>query len=195
MTRWPGPISSQVRGRPRATGRLSLSSAALATACCGFPANVATTSLYSSFRMFGTKPRPLAYSRPMGSFLAMAATSGWAVRYTLNPIRSAALATRSGLPSSNRAPRGFCWSSNPRTIRPAPLAAGATGDRLLADVLDIDALDNEALVTVLGLGLRLRFVMTGLQKSRRAPEEGPCGGLMDKASNRRRPTRWILTHR
>src|ERR1700730_12591538 len=71
----------------------------------------------------------------------------------------AALAMRSGLSPTNRAPHGFCCSSKPSTSRPMASEVGV--EVLVADVLLVDALVMERFGLVL--------VMTGLLKSRRGP--------------------------
>ena len=70
----------------------------------------------------------------------------------------AALATRSGLASTNLAPHGFCCSSKPSTSRPLPAEAGVA--LLVADVLLVDALVMRrlALVLVLAVGFGLGHV-------------------------------------
>src|ERR1700758_4988064 len=88
----------------------------------------------------------------------------------------AALATKSGLASTNRAPHGFCCSSKPSTSR--PMSSGVGLEVLVADVLLFDALVMERLALVLVLvtsRLSLVLVMTGLLKSRRGPTGPPCG--------------------
>src|ERR1700746_831835 len=89
----------------------------------------------------------------------------------------AALATRSGLASTNRAPHGFCCSSKPSTSRPMSSDAGV--EVLVADVLLFDALVMECLALVLIVeGLALVLVMTGLLKSRRGPTGPLAAELM-----------------
>src|ERR1700730_7958215 len=119
--------------------------------------------------MLGTNPRPLAYSRPSGSFLVTSATPGTLAWYTLNPISPAALITRSGLASMNLAPRGFCWSSKPRTISGVVEAVAGAADDLVTDCFAAAAL------TVVFADLLFRLVICVLLKSRRAPVRGPCG--------------------
>src|SRR5258707_14980589 len=75
----------------------------------------------------------------------------------------AALATKSGLASTNRAPHGFCCSSKPSTSRPMWSDGGF--EVFVADTLLGDALVMERLAWVL--------VMTGLLKRRRAGSATP----------------------
>src|SRR5271166_233306 len=105
-------------------------------------------------------------------------------------MRSAALVTRSGLASTNRAPRGFCWSSNPRTISGTLEAAG---EDLVTAALAVDALVMALVLLVLAVALDFLLLMTGLLKGRRAPVRGPVAGCKGSVSNRRRPTGWFLT--
>src|SRR3984893_3848232 len=127
--------------------------------------------------MLGTNPRPLAYSRPSGSFLVTSATPGTLAWYTLNPSRSATLVTRSGLASTNLAPRGFCWSSKPRTISGGEAVAGAVEDLLTAPFAALT-------LTVVFADLLFRFVISGSPEKPKGPGEGgPCGGWV--AGNRR----------
>src|SRR5262249_4021702 len=104
-------------------------------------------------------------ARPSGSFLATSATSGRLAWYTLKPIRSAVFVTRSGLASTNLAPRGFCCSSKPSTI------SGVAGAWAVEDLL------TESFAAVaFTMDLRdllFRFVIWVLLKSRRAPKRGP----------------------
>src|SRR5580704_1013817 len=86
----------------------------------------------------------------------------------------AALATRSGLSPTNRAPHGFCCSSKPSTSR--PMASDVRVEVLVGDVLLVDALVMERLGLVL--------VMTGLLKSRRGPAGAPCGRVGSWAGGR-----------
>src|SRR6266436_4291647 len=91
----------------------------------------------------------------------------------------AALATRSGLSPTNRAPHGFCCSSKPSTSR--PMASDVGVEVLVADVLLVDALVMERLGLVL--------VMTGLLKSRRGPVGAPCGRVDGSLSGWPKPIR------
>src|SRR6185437_15883512 len=89
----------------------------------------------------------------------------------------AALATRSGLSPTNRAPHGFCCSSKPSTSRPTSSAAGV--EVLVADVLLAEALLMRRLALVLAVErLAVVVVMTGLLKSRRGPTGPQAAELM-----------------
>src|SRR5260370_18548219 len=94
-------------------------------------------------------------------------------------MRAAGLVTRSGFPSTNLAPRGFCSSSKPRTINGGD-AAGGTED-LVTGVFAAAALtvDLRALV--------LRFVIMVLLKCRTSPWWAPLQRLRGKASDPRQP--------
>src|SRR5258706_16374350 len=87
----------------------------------------------------------------------------------------AALATKSGLSPTNRAPHGFCCSSKPSTSRPMWSDGGF--EVFVADTLLVDALVMERFAWVL--------VMTGLLKSRRAGSAGfTCAIHQPKARRR-----------
>src|SRR5262245_17952340 len=97
--------------------------------------------------------------------------SGRLAWYTLKPIRSAVFVTRSGLASTNLAPRAFCCSSKHSTI------SGAAGARAVEDLLteSFAAVD----FTVDLRDLLFRFVIWVLLKSRRAPKRGPVAKVED----------------
>src|SRR5260370_30856548 len=95
-------------------------------------------------------------------------------------MRAAGLVTRSGFPSTNLAPRGFCSSSKPRTINGGD-AAGGTED-LVTGVFAAAAL------TVDLRDLVLRFVMMVLLKCRRAPVGALWQGLGWEQKDRLHPT-------
>src|SRR5205809_258081 len=88
------------------------------------------------------------------------------------PMSRAALATKSGLASTNRAPHGFCCSSKPSTSRPTSSAAGV--EVLVADVLLVEALVMRRLALALVLErLALVLVMRRSPEKPKVPERGP----------------------
>src|SRR5260370_13849845 len=83
-------------------------------------------------------------------------------------MRSAALVTRSGLASTNLAPRGFCCSSIPRKIRVGVAVAAALDDLVTAAFV-------AAALTVDFLDLLFRFVILGSPEKPKGPVRGPIG--------------------